>query len=178
MIQTLLAPVDFSTCSMIVTRRAAALAKQLHARLVVLHIAELPNNLSPSAHIRHDGIDQTARDYVVGDTQQHLKSFYEAAAEYGIPVETVVKVGPVVPTILAASRELKTDMIVMGTHGRSGMARLVLGSVAEGVAHEAHVPVLLIRREARPECARTSCEWCPHDGKSKVELSLEVEIQG
>ncbi|MDP2316398.1 MAG: universal stress protein [Pseudomonadota bacterium] len=177
-IRTILVPVDFSTCSLLVTRQAAALAARLGARLVVLHVSELPADLAADAHVRPDGVAQTAADYLTADAREQLASFAGAAREVGATADIEVKVGSVVPTILAAADALAADLIVIGTHGRTGLARIVLGSVAEGVAHRAHVPVMLVRRESRPECARQSCEWCPHEGRSPAEEKIAAESQG
>lgn len=178
MIRTILVPVDFSTCSLLVTRQAAGLAAQLGARLVLLHVAELPAGLSPDARVRPDGVPQAASDLVVDDSRALLVRFADAGREAGIGVDEVVELGPVVPTILAVADRVGADLIVMGTHGRQGLARLVLGSIAEGVTHRAHVPVMLIRREARPECGRASCEWCPESGHSPAEDRLAAESEG
>lgn len=177
-IQTILVPVDFSTCSMLVTRQAAGLAAKLGARVVVLHVATLPESLDAGAHVAPEGVDRTAGDYLVTDSLERLKPFVETAQELGAPAEASVRLGPVVPTILAAADADRADLILLGTHGRTGLARVVLGSVAEGVAHKAHVPVMLVRRESRPECARESCEWCPHDDRSPAEKRLAAESTG
>lgn len=177
-IQTILVPVDFSTCSMLVTRQAAGLAARLGARLVILHAAELPSGVSAGTHLAPDGVDRTAADYLVSDTRERLAAFAELARELRVDAEIQVILGPVVPTIVAASESVHADLIVIGTHGRSGLARVMLGSVAEGVAHKAHVPVMLVRRETRPECKRASCEWCPHDGRSPAEERVAAESSG
>lgn len=177
-IRTILVPVDFSTCSLLVTRQAAGLAAKLGARVVVLHVAELPPHVSPDAHVSPEGVDRTAGAYVLEDTRARLAPFLEAGRALGAEVDVDVRLGPVVPTILAATEAAGADLVVMGTHGRTGLARAVLGSVAEGVAHQAHVPVMLVRRESRPECKRASCEWCPHDGRSPAEERLSAETQG
>lgn len=177
-IRTILVPVDFSTCSMLVTQQAAGLAARLGARVVVLHVAELPADIAADTHVRPDGVDRTAADYLTSDTRERLASFAAAAREAGAETDIEVKLGPVVPTLLAAADALAADLIVIGTHGRTGIARIVLGSVAEAVAHKAHVPVMLVRRESRPECARASCEWCPHEGRSPAEAKLAAESQG
>jgi universal stress protein A len=177
-IRTILVPVDFSTCSLLVTRQAAGLARRLDAGLVLLHVAELPADLAPDTHVRPDGVELSAADYLVDDTRRRLAPYAAAARDVGAAVSVDVRLGSVVPTILAAADELRADLVVIGTHGRTGLARIVLGSVAEGVAHRAHVPVMLVRREARPECARESCEWCPHDGRSPAEDRLASESDG
>lgn len=177
-IRTILVPVDFSKCSLLVTRQAAGLAARLGARIVVFHVSELPADVAAGAHVRPDGVDRTAAEYLAADSRERLASFAEAAHEVGAEAEVDVAFGPVVPTILAAADALGADLIVIGTHGRTGLARIVLGSVAEGVAHKAHVPVMLVRRESRPECARASCEWCPHEGRSPAEQKIAAESQG
>lgn len=177
-IRTILVPVDFSVCSMLVTRQAAGLAARLGARLVVLHVSDLPAGVSPETHVRPEGVDRTASDYLVADGRERLAPFAKAARELGAAVELDVKFGHVVPTILRAADETQADLVIIGTHGRTGIARMVLGSVAEGVAHKAHVPVMLVRRESRPECARESCEWCPHGGRSAAEEKIAGESQG
>jgi len=177
-IQTILVPVDFSTCSLLVTRQAAGLAARLGARVIVLHVAELPASLPADAPVRADGSRQTAGEYLLADSRERLVPFVDAATGAGATVELDARVGPVVPTILAAAAERGADLIVIGTHGRTGLARIVLGSVAESVAHQAHVPVMLVRRESRPECARASCEWCPHEGQSPAEARIAAETDG
>ncbi|HLF70653.1 MAG TPA: universal stress protein, partial [Dehalococcoidia bacterium] len=56
-----------------------------------------------------------------------------------------LKVGKPAPEIIAAAKEWRADLIVIASHGRSGLGRLVLGSVAQAVVHEAHCPVLIVR---------------------------------
>jgi nucleotide-binding universal stress UspA family protein len=177
-IRTILVPVDFSSCSLLVTRQAAQLAKQVGARLIVFHAAELPPGLSPEAKVRPDGVVQTAAEYVAADVRARLEPFAAAARAAGAEAAIDVELGAVVPTILAAADRLSADLIVLGTHGRTGLARLVLGSVAEGVAHRAHVPVMLVRREVRPECNRESCAWCAEDGRSPAEDRISAETNG
>ncbi len=177
-IQKILVPVDFSVCSALVVRQAAGLAKQLGAQLVILHVAELPPGISPNTHLQIDGEDQTAAAYLSADTLARLKPLGEMARTEGVEAKLEIRFGPVVTTILAATDATQADLVVIGTHGRTGFARMMLGSIAEGVAHKAHVPVMLVRRETRPECARQSCEWCPHEGRSPAEERIAAESQG
>lgn len=177
-IRTILVPVDFSVCSMLVTRQAAALASQLGAKVVILHVSELPVGVSALSHVQPAGVDTTVADFLDNDNHTLLRPFLAAAEDAGAAAEVRVRVGPVVPAILAAAEESLADLIVIGTHGRTGLARVVLGSVAESVAHKAHVPVMLVRRESRPECRRESCEWCPHEGRSPAEQKIAAESQG
>lgn len=177
-IHSILVPVDFSVCSLLVTRQAAGLAAQLGARLVVFHVAELPPSVAANTRLHFEGTERTAAEILLTDTREELARFSEEARGLGAEVEVKVGLGPVVKGILSAADELRADLIVIGTHGRTGLARLVLGSVAEGVAQKAHVPVMLVRRESRPECKRESCEWCPHEGRSPAEQRIQAETQG
>jgi nucleotide-binding universal stress UspA family protein len=177
-IRTILVPVDFSVCSMLVTQQAARLASQLNAKVVILHVSELPTGVPAGSHVQPAGVDSTVADYLDTDNRALLRPFLAVAADAGAEAEIQVRVGPVVPGILAAAEESHADLIVIGTHGRTGLARVVLGSIAESVAHKAHVPVMLVRRESRPECRRESCEWCPHEGRSAAEQKIAAESLG
>jgi universal stress protein A len=177
-IRTILAPVDYTTCSLIVTQNAASLAVKLGARLVLLHVAELPRGVSPRASLHPGGGDISAREYLYDDAYRHLARFVDAARDLGAEVDVTVEVGPVVPTILAVSAARKADLLVMSTHGRAGVARALLGSVAEAVAHKSPVPVMLVRREPRAECGVENCDGCTKDGRSAVETQVSAEADG
>src|SRR3990170_8161342 len=82
------------------------------------------------------------------DRLQHLGMDYlrEAAHQLaGLPVEYAVRFGEPAEEILEEAREFGADLVVMATHGRSGVARLMLGSVAEAVLRRSEVPVVLVR---------------------------------
>ena len=177
-IGTILVPVDFSSCAMLLTRQAAGLAARVGARVVVAHIAELPQGLSRTAHLHPGGGDQDAASYLTEDTTRRLRPFVEVVQAAGVEASALVRVGPVVQGIHKAAQEVGADLLMIGTHGRSGFARLVLGSVAEAVARESSVPVMLVRREPRPECGRESCAWCSVDGRSPAEEQVAAETEG
>jgi nucleotide-binding universal stress UspA family protein len=177
-IRTILTPLDFSGCSLAVVREVASLAAKLDARVVLLHVAALPAGVPAQAHVWPDGREVAASDFLVAESRERMERFAAEARRGGVSVDVTVRVGPITPTILAAIDELGADLVVMGTHGRTGLARLVLGSVAEGVAHRARVPVLLIRREPRPDCGRATCEWCAEADRSPAEQRIEAETQG
>jgi nucleotide-binding universal stress UspA family protein len=177
-LDTILVPVDFSTCSLLVTKQAANLASKVGGRLVILHVGELPNAVPAATRVLHDGVAEAAGDYVLHDTERQLADYLAVAAEAGVPATVAVALGKPAETILQQAQLQHADLIVMGTHGRKGLARMVLGSVAESVLHGAHVPVMIIRRETRPECARADCQWCPHKGLSEAEKRIQAEAVG
>lgn len=177
-LSTILVPVDFTACSRAVALRAASLAERVGARLVLHHAAPLPPGLPPETRVFPQGSARSAEDWALAEARTHLERLAAEVRSTTVEVAVRCDAGPVVPTILAAVREVGADFVVMGTHGRSGVARWVLGSVAEGVTRESPVPVMLIRREPRPECGRASCAWCSLDGRSDAERALGAEALG
>lgn len=139
--RTILVPIDFSTCSERALDYAFALAERLDAtvHLVTAIVAAQPE------------VSALLSDHVVTAIRQESMAGLEKLTS---PRAAIAKVGKliVVPgdardAILKIATELQADMIVMGTHGRRGVARLVLGSVAEEVVRRATCPVVTIRQE-------------------------------
>lgn len=177
-IRRILVPVDFSTCSRLVVGRAASLAAKLGAHVVLVHVAEIPEGVGADTLVRPDGVAVAAGAFAVGGARSGMEGFVAEARHHGVEPQVVVRTGPVVDTLLAVAEEERADLVVIGTHGRTGLARMVLGSVAEQVARRAHAPVMLVRREVRPECGRVSCDWCNHQDRSPEESALEAERNG
>lgn len=175
-IRTILVPVDFSTCSALVAREASDLAASLAARMILFHVAEIPGGMSPKARVPVDGEILRAEDYVTRDARARLAPMAEGVRQRGVDVEIEVTTGPIVSAIVDAAAE--ADLVMLGTHGRTGLARMLLGSVAEEVVRHASAPVMLIRREPRPECHRDSCSWCDLGDRSPAERRLEAEMEG
>jgi len=69
----------------------------------------------------------------------------EIAAERGVPIETVIEVGRPSATIVEYTEDNDVDVVVMGSHGRKGVSRILLGSVAEAVVRRSPVPVTVVR---------------------------------
>ncbi len=83
---------------------------------------------------------------------------HDAERHAHVPVRAVVRVGDPASEIVEWADEEGCDLVVVGTHGRSGIPRLILGSVAERVVRQAHVPVLVARNHARRERERDAGE--------------------
>ncbi|MEZ4316194.1 MAG: universal stress protein [Myxococcota bacterium] len=177
-IQTILVPVDFSVCSLGVVRQATALAGKLGARIELVHVGDLPPGITPDTRIVADGHREAAGAVLSRDALARMAPFEAVARGEGVPVGSREVFGPIASTLLQAVDDAGADLVVMGTHGRSGLARIVLGSVAEAVVHGATVPVMLIRRQPRPECGRDDCDWCAHGGRSLAEDRIDAEQQG
>ena len=143
-IKRILCPVDFSEFSRHALDSAVAIARHEHAAVTALHVVPPPHAvyppIGPAAYVPYV--------YTVEDLQEFQKTLerFVAAADY--PVAAVAVEALVVDEILKRAADLAADLIVMGTHGRSGFDRLLLGSVAERVLAKATCPVLTIPRRA------------------------------
>lgn len=177
-LQTILVPVDFSTCSVLLLDEAIKIAAPLEARVVLLHVSDTPAGLEPGTLVRPDGTAVQIREFLAGDSAAQLQPFVDKLARAGVDAQGMVRTGPVVQGIHAVSEELGADMVIMGTHGRSGLARAVLGSTAEQVVRISDVPVLLVRRQHRPGCDHASCNWCTDNVRSAAEDQIRAEADG
>ena len=144
----ILVPVDLSETSLEALEFAALLAQGVSAALVVVSVLESRRHeplpaICPEGCTRGECLELLFRD--------RLGTLVRAPAAR-IDHKVLVRRGKPVEEILRAAEEENADMIVMGTHGRSGLARALLGSVTEQVIRRAPCPVLAIRgRAARPE---------------------------
>jgi nucleotide-binding universal stress UspA family protein len=177
----LLVPSDFSDCAPEVVRCAARLAQDLGGRLVLMHVVELPRGIEEDTPIRpRPGVREVDALAFLEEEARGTLSDYAAAvrSEFGgVPVATRVEHGPVVDKILLAAEDLHPRMIVMGTHGREGLSRLVLGSIAEQVVRAAEVPVLTLRTQHKPSCEARGCAWCSTH-VSWAQSRVQTEIDG
>jgi nucleotide-binding universal stress UspA family protein len=139
-IRTILHPTDFSGPSGLAFQTACALARDCGARLVVLHVAEFPANVYPEA-TRHE--DPALRHPALWDKVRQLRP-----PSPEVPVEHRLAGGDAAAEVVRAAREAGSDLIVMGTHGRSGLKHLLMGSVAERVVRQAPCPVLTVKAPA------------------------------
>lgn len=147
----ILVPTDFGDAATEAVDYAIGLARALGSEVVLLHAFDIPAVGYPDGTLIATA-DMTTR--VLESAQiglQRQVSDYESS---GVPLRSVVKQGDAWRSIVNTADELDVDMIVMGTHGRRGLPRALLGSVAEKVVRAAHVPVLTVHaggRAARAE---------------------------
>jgi nucleotide-binding universal stress UspA family protein len=139
----ILVPLDGSALAESALEQAAELAAQNGATLVLLRAAE--------AHT-FPGADPTeAQVQVVREAEEYLAAVADRLRRDGrSKVETGVWYGSPAAAIVEAARLRRADLIVMSTHGRSGLGRLILGSVAESVLRGTPVPILLLRAPGAP----------------------------
>lgn len=147
MFSRILLPSDFSECSAEAARAARRLAEHFGSRLTVLHVLDEPAALDPMfrgevpVELLRGRMEQYARegmDRFVADHFQGLPDVVTLAAS-GVPYRE----------ILRAARETGAGLIVIGTHGRTGVEHVIFGSTAEKVVRMAPCPVLSVRQGGR-----------------------------
>ena len=144
-IRRILHPSDFSKASAAAFTKALELAKANGADLVLLHVLAPPLPLmaadgyvSPQVY---EDLDKSARAYA----SKELASLVAKAKKAGVRANALLRDGVAHEQIIRAARSPKADMIVIGTHGRTGLAKLFLGSVAGRVVSAATCPVMTVR---------------------------------
>ena len=141
----ILAPTDLSPFGEVGVRAAAELAQRLGARLSLLHVVpEDELEALATAHQPRQPVDLIYQDLETALVDQ-FRRVVPPQVRRDLAVEPVVTVGAPFAEILRTARLKGADMIVMGTHGRTGLARIVMGSVAEQVVRKAPCPVLTVR---------------------------------
>ncbi|OLC00879.1 MAG: hypothetical protein AUH30_01530 [Candidatus Rokubacteria bacterium 13_1_40CM_68_15] len=157
MFKKILVGTDFSEPSDAARRTAIELARRLGAELEIVHVEEpLPAYaFSEGALPDLPRLQEEVRSWAEREVEQQAK---EARAA-GVPVTTAVLLGTPANAIVETARTDGADLIVVGTHGRTGFERILLGSVAERVVRNASCPVLTVRntpgaqQDARPKAA-------------------------
>ena len=144
MFKTIVVPTDGSDHALQAARTAVQLAKLCEARLVAISVRE-PYPLAGGVMAGAAGL-QSYMDDSNKAAERAFAQVQELATGAGVPMETCVEEAlPAAEGIVSAARAVGADLIVIGSHGRSGMARLLLGSVAGKVITLASVPVLVVR---------------------------------
>jgi nucleotide-binding universal stress UspA family protein len=142
LIRSILVPVDFSDCSLAGLRYAVKFATEVGARLIVLHVTDLGPVMMTTACGDYDSpayLEAARRRS--GDRMQ---AFLKRVNFDGVPVDTVAVAGYCPAAIYEAAAKRGVDLIMIATHGRTGLRHALLGSVAEGTVRHAGCPVLVV----------------------------------
>lgn len=150
----ILCPVDFDQNSLLALRLASELAQERKANLYLLHVVAIPPG--PEVALPFARMEAAARTKLERLARQRVngKARYEVEVMLGDPGVEVLQV----------AKRLGANLIVMATHGRKGLRRLVLGSVAEHVVREASCPVLTVS----PKATRANASQTPSRGKRRA----------
>jgi nucleotide-binding universal stress UspA family protein len=159
----ILVATDFSKTADEALHYASAIAERNGARLVVIYADELiPPLDETSASLAHATLDE-----LVAAAHENLMAYVERNVSRYVPFIARVVVGSAVPAIVQQAKEWKADLVVMGTHGRTGFRRLVVGSVCESVLKAIDVPVIAVSnaaaKQSSPEIRKIVCsvEYSP-----------------
>jgi nucleotide-binding universal stress UspA family protein len=140
-LQQILVPVDFTETSDRALEHAIEFAKKFNAAITLMHAYQIPVYAFP------DGAYITAADVaaqISTAAQGRLDAMIESRKLAGVPIVGVLRDGVAWEEINAVATEIHADLIIIGTHGRRGLMRALLGSVAENVIRTTTLPVLVI----------------------------------
>ena len=135
----LLVPTDFSPAADRAVDYAAALAVTLEARVTLMTATYLGD--TPEVHLAYI-------EKVRAEDKERLEGVRQRIEQAGVSVSALMAYGPPAQQIVETARKRGADLIVMGTHGRTGIQHLLIGSVAERVVRLAPCPVLVVPRPA------------------------------
>jgi nucleotide-binding universal stress UspA family protein len=152
-LKTILHPTDFGEHSRYALEVACALARDQAARVIVLHVLPRPAPMLSVGHAPAVKEEHAREDLATyrEEMTARLEAMREEAPWTG--VDTMLCEGDVVATIIHTAEEHPCDLIVMGTHGKSRMHQLTMGSAAAEVTRKAPCPVLAVRMPATVSAA-------------------------
>lgn len=143
--QHILVPVDGSPTSLVAVQQAANLAKAFGSKITAVCVL----TLDPFVGVEFINTQSMQEDYLRqarAGVQEILDKAQQQFADLSVTVETKIVEGQIIhKEIVATAGELNADLVVIGSHGRKGLKKMVLGSVAQSVLGEISVPVLVVR---------------------------------
>ena len=165
MFKRIVVPLDRTECGLAVLPTARAFAAHTGATLALMHVIA---HLHPSTDLA---------DLQRRDVRQWLRQAARGSQPEQTPTIIAVRDGAPVEEILTYADEIEADAICMATHARTGIGRVIIGSVAEQIVHSAHLPVLLIRPDvAVPEPPTHAPIVVPLDGSTRAEAALPYAV--
>lgn len=142
MTKRILVPLDFSDSSTVVVQTAIRYGHALGAQLELLHVFQDPTYVMPAPlELVTFPIDM---ERITAEVERRLGLEVETVRAAGLTCESATLMGRPHAEIVAHAEKTGAELIVMGTHGRSGISHAILGSVAERVLHKTHCPVLVV----------------------------------
>jgi universal stress protein A len=146
-IRRILVPIDFSEPSLKTLDEAVEFRRPYDAELILMFAVERSFNQSPLL-VPDSGalLEQQARA-----AEAKLEEICGGLGKRGVKCRTLVDFGVPYQAIVYAAKKIKASLIIMSTHGRTGLAHVLIGSVAERVLQHAECPILLFRRLPAPE---------------------------
>ena len=147
-IQKVLIAMDYDETSQKVAEVGFSMAKAMNAETILLHvISEQPVYYSTYTYMRELRVD------ILGDLKKSTQEFLDKSKKYlgDDSIKTILKEGEIAETILNTAKELKVDVIVMGSHSRKWLENIILGSEAEDVLKKTTIPLFIIPTRKQAE---------------------------
>ena len=141
----ILCPTDYSSTSDNAVRYAVEFARKVGAHVRFIHIMTAGNPAAKALPDENGSIDQTEEDDVLPES---FSTILMAEKQKGLSADIRVLKGEASKVITEQATSWGADLIIMGSHGRSGLHRLIMGSVAEDVFRSSDIPVLLVKQDA------------------------------
>lgn len=142
-IKKILVPVDFSECSKKALQYALTFARQFDAALTLLHVIQVNYYVGDFGTIDTALLETEMRK----NGEKQLEDLVAKEVGKDLHCRTVLRSGRVVSEIVAVAKQAETDIIIISTHGHTGLKHVLLGSVAENVVRHAPCPVLIVRQQ-------------------------------
>lgn len=139
-IKTILCPVDFSETSKTAFRYACEFARSMGSKIVLLNVVE-PGPIAVDMTLTYIPVEED----LAAAAKKDFVALVEDAAKMGIETSSEVIIGIPSEVILEKVAAVDADLVIMGSHGKTGLSRLLMGSVAEAVIRKAGVPVLIVK---------------------------------
>jgi len=143
-IHVILCPIDFSDASRKAVQYAREFALSMNAKVQLLAIVE-PHPVSVDMNLNYIPVEQDIEQAILRDTEAIAEELRAA----NVQVTCSVELGTPADVILEYIQEMDVNMVIMGSHGKTGLSRLLMGSVAESVMRKAQCPVLIVKAEER-----------------------------
>lgn len=151
-VRRILVPIDFSACSRAALEYAESLAERFGATIDLIYVWEVPPYIPPESMVGVPGHDtQTLVQVAHQNAEQEMQRFTKDLKERGVKIgRALLDSGDPGRTIVEVAEDEGYDLIVAGTHGRTGFSHLIMGSVAERIVRHAKCPVLTVRVPDKP----------------------------
>lgn len=148
-LKKILYPTDFSEASLEALNYAVSFARNCQAKLILMHVVN-EKIFSEGLSLARVAAPESLEQEMTAEAGRQLKMLIPAEERQGLDWEMVILYGMPFLEIIRYAEENAVDMIVIGTHGRSGMEHIIFGSTAEKVVRKAHCPVLSVKPASAP----------------------------
>ncbi|MEI6846816.1 MAG: universal stress protein [Chlorobiaceae bacterium] len=143
-IHTILCPIDFSNASRKALQYAREFAGSMEASVYLLNVVE-PQPMAVDISLNYVPLEADLEKASLEDLEAILQDFVRE----GFKAECGVEIGNPAEVILDKIDRLNVNLVIMGSHGKKGLSRLIMGSVAETVVRKANCPVLIVKAEEK-----------------------------